>query len=74
MAGIGPTIPAAALATVWLPVPLGLGLGLGASHTVLFALTVIVGTLTVVPGRATPLQGGVHLTLLAAYIVLALSP
>ncbi|BDH13913.1 MULTISPECIES: calcium:proton antiporter [Streptomyces] len=72
MASIGLTIPAVALATVWLPVPLVLGLG--ASHMVLLALTVIVGTLTVIPGRATPLQGGVHLALLAAYIVLAVSP
>lgn len=72
MASIGLTIPAVALATVWLPGPLLLGLG--ASHLVLLALTVIVGTLTVVPGRATPLQGSVHLTLLAAYIVLAVSP
>ncbi|REK92108.1 ionic transporter y4hA [Streptomyces inhibens] len=72
MASIGLTIPAVALATVWLPGPLILGLG--ASHMVLLALTVIVGTLTVIPGRATPLQGGVHLALLAAYIVLAVSP
>ncbi|WP_077193918.1 calcium:proton antiporter [Streptomyces lydicus] len=72
MASIGLTIPAVALATVWLPGPLLLGLG--ASHMVLLALTVIVGTLTVIPGRATPLQGGVHLALLAAYIVLAVSP
>lgn len=72
MASIGLTIPAVALATIWLPGPLVLGLG--ASHMVLLALTVIVGTLTVIPGRATPLQGGVHLTLLAAYLVLALSP
>ncbi|WP_326617389.1 ionic transporter y4hA [Streptomyces decoyicus] len=72
MASIGLTIPAVALATVWLPVPLVLGLG--ASHMVLLALTVTVGTLTVIPGRATPLQGGVHLALLAAYIVLAVSP
>lgn len=72
MASIGLTIPAVALVTVWLPVPLDLGLG--ASHMVLLALTVIVGTLTVIPGRATPLQGGVHLALLAAYLVLAVSP
>ncbi|MFF7408535.1 calcium:proton antiporter [Streptomyces lydicus] len=72
MASIGLTIPAVALATAWLPGPLLLGLG--ASHMVLLALTVTVGTLTVVPGRATPLQGGVHLALLAAYIVLAVSP
>ena len=35
----------------------------------LFALTVVVGVLTVVPGRAIRLQGGVHLILLAAFRV-----
>ncbi|GHC72026.1 calcium:proton antiporter [Streptomyces cinnamoneus] len=72
MASIGLTIPAVAAASVWLEGPLLLGLG--ATHMVLLALTLVVGTLTVIPGRATPLQGGVHLSLLAAYIVLAVSP
>ncbi|MFI1255235.1 calcium:proton antiporter [Streptomyces netropsis] len=72
MASIGLTIPAVAMASIWLEGPLVLGLG--ATHMVLLALTVAVGTLTVIPGRATPLQGGVHLSLLAAYIVLAVSP
>ncbi|MBP2400904.1 calcium:proton antiporter [Streptomyces syringium] len=72
MASIGLTIPAVAMASIWLEGPLVLGLG--ATHMVLLALTVVVGTLTVIPGRATPLQGGVHLSLLAAYIVLAVSP
>ncbi|MEV4869245.1 calcium:proton antiporter [Streptomyces syringium] len=72
MASIGLTIPAVAMASIWLEGPLMLGLG--ATHMVLLALTVVVGTLTVIPGRATPLQGGVHLSLLAAYIVLAVSP
>ncbi|MEU7169155.1 ionic transporter y4hA [Streptomyces morookaense] len=72
MASIGLTIPAVAVASVWLNGPLLLGLG--ATHMVLLALTVVVGTLTVIPGRATPLQGGVHLSLLGAYIVLAVSP
>ncbi|MEU9114384.1 ionic transporter y4hA [Streptomyces sp. NPDC048483] len=72
MASIGLTIPAVAVASVWLTGPLYLGLG--ATHMVLLALTVMVGTLTVIPGRATPLQGGIHLALLAAYIVLAVSP
>ena len=40
----------------------------------LLALTVVVGVLTVVPGRATRLQGGVHLVLLAAFVVLAAEP
>ncbi|MGW2490667.1 calcium:proton antiporter [Streptomyces sp. NPDC001606] len=72
MASIGLTIPAVALATVWLSGPLVLGLG--ASHMLLLALTMVVGTLTVVPGRATPLQGGVHLIVFAAYLELAVSP
>ena len=41
---------------------------------VLLALTVVVGVLTVVPGRATRLQGGVHLVLLAAFVFLAVNP
>jgi Ca2+:H+ antiporter len=72
MASIGLTIPAIALASTWLDGPLLLGLG--GTETVLLALTVVVGTLTVVPGRATLLQGGVHLALLAAFLFLAVSP
>ena len=37
-------------------------------------LTVMVSVLTVVPGRATRLQGGVHLVLLAAFLFLAIAP
>ncbi|MFF8477468.1 calcium:proton antiporter [Streptomyces sp. NPDC015414] len=72
MASIGLTIPAVALASVWLSGPLVLGLS--ATHMLLLALTVVVSSLTVVPGRATPLQGGVHLVLFAAYLELALNP
>ncbi|MEU8773734.1 ionic transporter y4hA [Streptomyces sp. NPDC048606] len=72
IASIGLTIPAIALASIWLTGPLLLGLG--AIHMVLLALTVVVGALTLVPGRATLLQGGVHLVILAAYLFLAVSP
>ncbi|WP_108013524.1 calcium:proton antiporter [Streptomyces sp. VMFN-G11Ma] len=72
MASIGLTIPAVAVASVWLSGPLVLGLG--AVHMVLLVLTVVVSSLTVVPGRATPLQGGVHLVLFAAYLELAINP
>lgn len=72
MASIGLTIPAIALATIWLEGPLVLGLG--ATQMVLLALTVVVGVLTVVPGRATLLQGGVHLALFSAFVFLAASP
>lgn len=72
MASIGLTIPAIAIASIWLSGPLVLGLG--PVHMVLLAITVGVSILTVVPGRATLLQAGVHLALFAAFIFLAVSP
>ncbi|MCW3845036.1 ionic transporter y4hA [Micromonospora yasonensis] len=72
MASIGLTIPAIALASIWLDGPLLLGLG--GTQLTLLALTAVTGVLTVVPGRATVLQGGVHLLLLAAFVFLAASP
>ena len=72
MASIGLTIPTIAVASIWLTGPLHLGLD--ANHIVLLALTCLVTVLTVVPGRATLLQAGVHLALLAAYLFLAISP
>jgi Ca2+:H+ antiporter len=72
MASIGLTIPTIAIASIWLDGPLLLGLG--PTQMVLLVLTVVVGVLTVVPGRATRLQGAVHLTLLAAFVFLAIYP
>ena len=72
MASIGLTIPAIAVASIWLEGPLVLGLD--ATQMVLFAVTVVVAILTVVPGRATRLQGAVHLVLLAAFLFLAINP
>jgi Ca2+:H+ antiporter len=72
MASIGLTIPAIAVASIWLKGPLVLGLG--PTQLVLLAVTVAISTLTVVPGRATRLQGEVHLVLLAAYVFLAIVP
>jgi Ca2+:H+ antiporter len=72
LASIGLTIPVLAVATIWLEQPLLLGLE--PTQMVLLAVTVVVGTLTVVPGRATRLQGAVHLILLAAFLFLAASP
>jgi Ca2+:H+ antiporter len=66
MASIGLTIPAIAVASIWLEGPLVLGLD--ATQMVLLAVTVVVTILTVVPGRATRLQGAVHLVLLAAFL------
>jgi Ca2+:H+ antiporter len=72
MASIGLTIPAIAIASIWLTGPLTLGLG--AVQIVLLVLTVALCTLTVIPGRATRLQGVVHLIIFATFVFLAISP
>lgn len=72
IASIGLTIPAIAVASIWLEGPLHLGLG--ATQIVLLALTAGVGILTVMPGRATLLQAAVHLSICAAFLFLAASP
>jgi Ca2+:H+ antiporter len=72
MASIGLTIPAIAIASIVFAGPITLGLT-GVS-TVLLALTVGVGILTVAPGRATLLQGGLHLSIFVAFLVLSAVP
>jgi Ca2+:H+ antiporter len=72
MASIGLTIPAIAVASIWLDDRLLLGLG--SVQIALLALTVVVSILTVVPGRATRLQGAIHLILFAAFLFLSVSP
>lgn len=72
MASIGLTIPAIAVASIWLDGPLELGLG--APQMVLLAITVVVAGFTVLPGRATVQEGGVHLALFAAFVFLAINP
>jgi Ca2+:H+ antiporter len=72
MASIGLTIPAIAVASIWLEGPLVLGLG--PTQIVLLAITVAVGALTVLPGRATIQEGGVHLVLFLAFVFLAVRP
>ncbi|RYB94845.1 ionic transporter y4hA [Nocardioides oleivorans] len=72
MASIGLTIPAIAIASIWLEGPLELGLN--QLQTVLLLLTAAVAILTVVPGRTKPLQGGVHLVLLASFLFLTIAP
>ena len=72
MASIGLTIPAIAIASIWLEGPLVLGLG--ATQMVLLAITAVVGALTVLPGRATIQEGGIHLALFGAFLFLALNP
>jgi len=72
MASIGLTIPVIAISTFWFEG--SLILGLGPTQITLFVLTVVVSTLTLVPGKATRLQGGVHLVIFAAFIFLSISP
>jgi Ca2+:H+ antiporter len=72
MASIGLTIPAIALAMVWLPGPLTLGLE--PMQIVLLTLSVIVSVLTMAEGRALAQQGLVHLVLLATFLFLSATP
>lgn len=72
LASIGLTIPAIAIASIWLDGPLVLGLG--SKELVLFVLTVVVSMLTLATGRATLLQGAVHLMIFSSFLFLAVSP
>lgn len=72
MASIGLSIPALAIASLVLGITLELGLN--ATELVLFGLTMIVSTITVSSPRTTLLQGSLHLTIFAAFLVLALAP
>lgn len=72
MASIGLTIPAMAVASIWLPGPLTLGLD--ATQIVLLFITMLVAAVTILPGRSTVQAAGVHLVLLLTFLLLAFSP
>jgi Ca2+:H+ antiporter len=72
LASIGLTIPSIAVASAWLDSQLVLGLG--PTELILFALTVVVSVLTIAPGRATLMQGTVHLAIFGAFLFLAITP
>jgi len=72
MASIGLTIPAIAVASIWLDGPLILGLG--STQMVLLAVTAVVAALTILPGRATLQEATVHLVIAAAFVFLAINP
>ncbi|HVY97490.1 MAG TPA: hypothetical protein VHA54_11080 [Solirubrobacterales bacterium] len=72
MASIGLTVPAIAVASIWLDGPLVLGID--PMQMVLLGLTVVVSALTVLPGRATVQEGGVHLVVFGAFLFLAINP
>lgn len=72
LAQIGLTIPV--VVTVSLALDLPLILGLPMKETALLALTLFVSGMTLGPGRATVLQGSVHLVLFAVFLFLAIVP
>ena len=72
MASIGLTIPTIAV-IAWL-FDYQLVLGIGATGVVLLAATLFTGLGTVLSGRATVLQGSIHLSLLAGFLVLVAAP
>lgn len=72
LATIGLTIPAVAVASIYLDLPLALGLD--AKGTILLALTLFVAALSLARGRTTVLHGAVHLTIFAAYLVMTVLP
>ncbi|MFM7094154.1 MAG: calcium:proton antiporter [Actinomycetota bacterium] len=72
LASIGLTIPAIAVALIWLDGPITLGLD--GKEIVLLVLTTVVSMLTFGSGRATILQGVQHLAIFAAFIFLAIVP
>ena len=72
LASIGLTIPAIAAVSLAFAKPIELGVT--GKDTVLLALTLFVGVITLGTGRTTVLQGMVHLTIFAAYLFLAVVP
>jgi Ca2+:H+ antiporter len=72
LASIGLTIPAIALASIWMDGPLLLGLS--GLELVLLALTALVGSVTVGRGTAIVLGGAVHLVIFASFLFVAVVP
>jgi len=72
LASIGLTIPVVAALSPWFP--FAIVLGLPPMQIVLLALTLITATLTLGSGRATVMQGAVHIVLFAAFLFLTVVP
>lgn len=72
LATIGLTIPCVVVIALWQDV--SLILGLPAKELVLLMITLVISTMTLAGGRATVLQGAVHLVLFAAFLFLAIVP
>jgi Ca2+:H+ antiporter len=72
LATIGLTIPAVAIASLWMGLDLELGLSL--KSIVLLGLTLLVATMTLSTGRTTLVQGMVHLVIFSTYLFTTLVP
>jgi Ca2+:H+ antiporter len=72
LATIGLTIPAVAATAIIMKLPLELGLP--PKEVALLALSLLLSAMTVGGGRATVLQGAVHLVLFAVFVFLAMVP
>lgn len=72
LATIGLTIPAVGMTSILMGVPLKLGMG--PKEIALLSITLVVSTLTLIGGRATVLQGCIHLVLFGVYLFLAMVP
>ena len=72
LATIGLTIPAVAVVAIASRTPLVLGLP--PKETALLAITLLISAVTLAGGRATVLQGAVHLVLFAVFIFLSVIP
>ena len=72
LATIGLTIPVVAAISISIGLPLALGLP--AKEIALLALTLLLTSMTLASGRATVLQGAVHLVVFAVFLFLAMVP
>lgn len=72
LASIGLTIPVVAVLSPWFP--FAIVLGLPPIQMVLLGMTLLTATLTLGSGRATVMQGAVHLVLFAAFVFLTVVP
>lgn len=72
LATIGLTIPAVAVTSIALGLPLNLGLP--PKEVTLLALSLLLSAMTLTGGRATVLQGAVHLVVFAVFLFLAMVP
>jgi Ca2+:H+ antiporter len=72
LATIGLTIPAVAITSIVMRLPLELGLP--PKEVALLALSLLLSSMTLGGGRATVLQGAVHLVLFAVFVFLAMVP